>query len=184
MFGPGTPGTLQGANQFIGSVTNRQPGATPGFSDIFENFYANVERQGKRGSAGLRETFGSQGARFGSDLLRAEGDLQGEISERLIGGAGALRAQEANVTSTLAGALQQSAALEIGQSEAAFDRLIQEYIRRSQPPPLLNLASNYALGLGTAGQPATVIQPTPADTTGSSVGGGVGAIVGIIALVI
>lgn len=154
MFTPGLPGTLQGSNQLLRGLTNRDPNSVPGFSDIFENFVANVGRQGKRASAELRESFGSRGARFGSDLLRAEGSLQTEIAERLIGGASALREAEANIGLGVAGALRENAGVELVSRERAFDRLMQEFLRRTQPPAFLEPAARFALAIP---QPTTVV---------------------------
>lgn len=157
-YSTGVPGTLQGANQFVtGRLAGTDTGQVPGFSDIYENFSANVERQGKRASASLSEAFGSRGGRYSSDLLRAQGDLQGEISERLIGGASDIRQARANETATLAGAGIATAGAETAINEAAFQRMFIDFLRRTAPPPLLQSLLGFSGNLQTGGQPATIV---------------------------
>lgn len=156
-YSTGKPGSLQAANQFITGTLSGAPGAVPGFTDIFENFQANVERQGKRAGAALTESFGSRGARYSSDLLRAQGDLQGEISERLISGASDIRQARANEASTLTGAALAVSDRETQISEAAFQRAFIDFLRRTAPPPLLQSLLGFGANLQTGGQPATVV---------------------------
>lgn len=148
-----TPGVVMGANQFTGSLTNRNPNQVPGFTDIFENFRANILREGARGRADLAESFGSQGARYGSDIMRSNRDLGLELAERLIGGAGTLRAQEASTAQALTSAATYG-------TDPAMQRLWAEFLRRTSPSPFFDTASNYAIGLGGGtGQPTNIVTP-------------------------
>lgn len=156
-YSTGTPGTLQAANQYITGTIQGTGKAVPGFSDIFENFQANVERQGKRGAASLTEAFGSRGARYSSDLLRGQADLQGEISERLIGGAADIRQARASEASTLTGAALGVSGQETAINEAAFQRMFIDFLRRTAPPPLLQSLLGFSGNLSTGGQPTTLV---------------------------
>ena len=157
-FSTGNPGGLRAANQFIGRIAGeRSATGLPGFSDIFENFRGNILREANRASAGLSEAFGSQGARFGSDLLRSQGALRTEVAERLIGGAGALRQQQAAERQATVGTLLAPAELETRIRESAFQRLMAEFFRRTAPPPLLQALSNFSTATSSAGQPSTLV---------------------------
>jgi hypothetical protein len=181
-FSTGTPGALQGVNSFLQNAETElgplaaEGGSLPSFDEIFQNFEAGVEKRTDRQAAGLRESFGSKGARFGSDVLRAESDLRSGAARDIIAGAAPLQAAAtqqfvarsgAEVERFNAGTNRQGAlgSLALGASsqqqtidENAFQRLMVDFIRQTAPPPLLEGLANFALGFGGPnGQPTTVI---------------------------
>jgi hypothetical protein len=155
-FSTGTPGALQGVNSFLQSTAER--GGLPGFEDIFQNFEEGVNKRVDRQAAGLRESFGSQGARLGSDVLRSESDLRSGAAREIIAGAAPLRAAQANEAGVLGSLALGAAGQQQTIDENAFQRLMVDFIRQSSPPPLLEGLANFALGFGGPnGQPTTVI---------------------------
>lgn len=117
----------------------------PSFQEMF-NSYKNVAQENtQRASANLTESFGSQGARYGSDILRGQATLQRQLGNDLTQKAGdvqlGLRQQQSN---ELMPFLQQ----ETGNRQNAMSYLFNDFLRRTSPPPGLAAAGSYASGYG------------------------------------
>jgi hypothetical protein len=118
----------------------------PGFKEMFDSYMKVGEREANRQAAGVREAFGSQGARYSSDLLASEGAVRGNFLDNLMMHGGeqqlALRGQQSKEVDALS-------SLHYGASEAGMTRLFQDFLRRTSPPPgyvdALNMSAGYGL---------------------------------------
>lgn len=118
----------------------------PSFMEMYDSWRKLGEREANRQTAGINEAFGSQGARYSSDLLGAQGRVKENLFDQLASkGAeyqSGLRQQQFGEVSALTG-------LQYGASEAGMTRYFQDFLRRTSPPPgyegLLNLGNNYGL---------------------------------------
>lgn len=117
----------------------------PGFNEMFNSYKAVGEREAGRQSAAINESFGSQGARYGSDLLAAQGGVRRDLFEQLMNKASeyqlGLRQQQSAEVAQLAG-------LQFGANEAGMNRLWADFLRRSSPPPGTQSAGQMSQGYG------------------------------------
>jgi hypothetical protein len=177
MFGGKEPGTLKGVNTFLRDkapgmmeslVAPVDVGTVPGFGDIYSNFRGNVERELDQQLAGLSETFGARGARYSSGLARQAARTRADAAQRIIGGAVPIREAAAREeftrrnlgvqgVSTLGGLGLQAADLTQRGRQTAMGFLFADYLRRTSPSQAMDAFANFALNLGSAGQPTTVI---------------------------
>jgi len=160
--GGGTPG-MQGVNAFL---RDKAPGMMeslvggrnmPGYEDIYSNFEKVGQRNLATNIAGIKESYGSRGARYGSDIGRQIGQAGIEGTERLMAGAATLRgmrSQELGQLGTIALGGAQQAQAERGD---AMGLLLADYLRKTGTPEALAALANFAIGMGSAGQPSTVI---------------------------
>lgn len=85
-------GRTEGFGKDLGAnLPKYNAGDMPGYSDIFRNFRGNVQRELGRNLAGIRESLGTRGAAYSSAALRHAGRARAEATERIIGGAAAIR---------------------------------------------------------------------------------------------
>lgn len=123
----------------------------PSFQEMYNSYRQVGEQETQRQSAALNESFGSQGARYGSDVLRSQNNLRQEFGSKLLDKAGnlqlGLRQQQANEYVPF---LES----ETNQRANALSYLNQDFLRRTSPPPLLSPATTYAGGFGP---PNTVV---------------------------
>jgi hypothetical protein len=135
------------ADAYLKSLTQGGPIKVPTFQELYGSFRNVAEEETNRQAAGLREAFGSRGARFGSDVLGAEGQLRR-------GAAADLGVYGGQLLQNLRGQQFQEASalgsLEFGRNEAAMARLFQDFLRRTSPPP-------FSGGTPPPGSPTTVI---------------------------
>lgn len=158
--GPGTPADILNFYQaplppiVTAYMQNLQKGGfsdLPSFNDLYGTYRATAEKETARRAAALKETYGSSGARYGSDLLGAESrlqenlgvDLAQQASQFLLG----LRQEQFGEVSGMAN-------LQYGASEAAMARMWEDFLRRTSPPPGLSQLYGQA---DTYGLPATVL---------------------------
>lgn len=145
-----TPDAQTGLQNYLTSSLSRlQSGPPqPSYQDMFQRWMDTANTGAKQQAAQLNEAFGSQGARYGSDILNAQSQLRQKQTQDLatmadqIGtGLNQQRVSEAN---QLGGLGTNLANIQAGQQENAMQRLYADFIRRSQPPPLLGGAAQFA----------------------------------------
>ena len=140
------------ANAYIRSFRRGGPIDVPSYQELYGSYRDVAEREAGRQAAAINESFGSQGARYGSDLLRAHGRLRENLFQDLSLYSGDLlrnlRGQQAQEATSFAG-------LEFGRNEAAMNRFWQEYLRRTSPPPLFDQLGS--LVGGGYGSPTTIV---------------------------
>ena len=138
-------------NAYMQNMTKGGFSDLPTFNDLYNTYRATAEKETKRNAAALTETMGSQGARYGSDIMGAQSRLQENLGVDL--------GQQA--TQFLMGLRQQQfgevsgmGQLQYGANEAGMTRMWEDFLRRTSPPPglanLYNMAQSYGL-------PATVV---------------------------
>lgn len=160
--GGGTPG-MQGVNAFLrdkapGMLESLMGGSNlPGYGDIYSNFEKVSQRNLATGLAGIKESMGSRGARYSSDLARQTGQAGIEGTERLMAGAATLRGMQSQELGNLATIALGGAQQAQGERGDAMGLLLADYLRKTGTPESLSALANFALGMGSAGQPATII---------------------------
>ncbi len=121
----------------------------PSFQELYGSYQNVAARNAAQAGANLTESFGSQGARYGSDIMRGQGRLQQNLAQDLNLQSGNLlqnlRGQQFNEANQLSG-------MQYGIEEAGMTRLFQDFLRRSSPPPLFGAGLNF-----NPPQPATGI---------------------------
>jgi hypothetical protein len=154
---------MQGVNAFL---RDKAPGMMeslvggknmPGFEDIYSNFEKVSQRNLATNLAGMKEAYGSRGARYSSDLARSMGQAGIEGTERLMAGAATLRGMRSQELTGLGSIALQGAQQAQGERADAMGMLVMDYLRKTGTPEALSALANFALGMGSAGQPATVI---------------------------
>lgn len=151
---PPSPGQ-DAANTFftqgMARLNMQQPAS---YEDQFKNYYDVAQREAERQAAQLRESFGSRGARYGSDLLNAESDFRRKLAQDVAVGAtdiyGKLNDQRMNEL----GALLPIQQAQNARDDKALAYLFSDFTRRTNPPPLLAGAGQYFTSFGP---PTTVI---------------------------
>lgn len=124
------------ANAYIKNLQQGQVNM-PTFQEMYQSYQDVASQQAAKASANINEAFGSQGARYSSDLLRMQGQNQRDLATDL-------RAQAANFQLGLRGQQSneiQSAVGYLGNRDVmGMQYLWQDYLRRTSPPPLLGAA--------------------------------------------
>lgn len=123
----------------------------PGFNELFGSYRKLGEREAGRQSAAINESFGSQGGRYSSDLLAAQGRLREGLFDQLTNKAAeyqlGLRGEQFKEASGVANLLY-------GANEAAMSRFFQDFLRRTSPPPIFGTAVDVS---GQYGLPPLVV---------------------------
>lgn len=128
--------TGQGISSQITGLLNGQGNLAPGFQNMFENLMAVHNREGDRNIAALNEAMGSRGARYGSDILDAQGDMRRQQTQDLALAGNQLALQLGQQQQGLIGQSLQASQLEQQARENAMSRMFQEYLMQSQLPPI------------------------------------------------
>ena len=110
----------------------------PSFQEMYQSYRDVASQQAEKAGANITEAMGSQGARYGSDIMRQQGQLQRDLATDL-------RSQAANFQFGLrqqqAGELQGASAALMARDMMGQNYMWQDYLRRTSPPPLLGPAS-------------------------------------------
>jgi len=110
----------------------------PSFQEMYQSYRDVASQQAEKAGANINEAFGSQGARYSSDLLRQQGQTQRDLATDL-------RSQAANFQFGLrqqqAGELQGASSALMSRDILGEQSLWQYYLRRARPPPLLGAAA-------------------------------------------
>jgi hypothetical protein len=117
----------------------------PGFNELFGSYNKVATQAANRNAANITESFGSQGGRYGSDLLASQANLRSDLTNNLANKASEyqlqLRGQQANEVGSVAN-------LQYGANEAAMARFFQDFLRRTSPPPGFTQALDASQGYG------------------------------------
>lgn len=128
------------AQAYLRSFNRGGPIDVPSYQELYGSYRDVGERETGRQSAQLANAFGSQGARYSSDLLGAQRGLRSDLQQNLA-------MQSGNLLQNLRGQQWQEASglgsLQYGISEAGMARLFQDFLRRTGPPPLMGAAGGW-----------------------------------------
>ena len=128
------------AKAYMRSFQRGGPIDVPSYQELYGSYRDVAERETNRQASQLTNAFGSQGARYSSDLLGAQRGLRSDLAQNLANQSGTLlqnlRGQQFQEASGLA-------SMQYGISEAGMNRLFQDFLRRTSPPPLLGAAGGY-----------------------------------------
>lgn len=129
------------AQAYMRSFNKGGPIDVPSFQELYGSYSDVANKEADRQSAKLTEAYGSQGARYGSDLMAAQGQVRKDTALGLAKQGGdllqGLRSQQFGEASALGN-------LQYGISEAAMARLFQDYMRQTGVPPLFGAAQTYS----------------------------------------
>lgn len=137
------------AEAYLRSFNRGGPIDVPSFQELYGSYRDVAERETGRQAANITEAFGSQGARYSSDLLNAQGRLRENLASNLQNQSGQFLTDLRKQQFTEASALGN---LQYGISEAGMTRLFQDFLRRTSPPPLFGQAGGF-----NPPQPTTVL---------------------------
>lgn len=126
------------------------------YEEQFNRLMQQSAEQGERGAAALAETYGSMGARYGSDIQQAQADMrrkqaldlqaagfdvrQGLNQQRLAQMAGAM------------GALQTVGASKANIMQSGMEKAWQDYMMQMAPPAMWDEMMGYATSFNPPGQ--------------------------------
>jgi hypothetical protein len=161
-YGSKGPGTQQGANTFLqekapGMLESLIPGDVPGYSDIYSNFTNVVQTDLDKKLAGLRESFGSRGAAYSSDLARQSARARTEATERVIGGASKFRTAASQEAARIGDFVLGQEAIDAKSRQSAIGLMLFDYLKQTGLPEGMGALADFALQLGTFGEPTTVV---------------------------
>lgn len=128
------------AQAYLNSFNRGGPLNVPSYQEMYGSWSNLANRETGRQAAQLGEAFGSQGARYSSDLLGAQSQLRENLGQQLQVNSGQLlqnlRGQQFNEAASLAG-------LQAGLGEAGMSRMFQDFLRQTSPPPLFGAGLGY-----------------------------------------
>lgn len=128
------------AQAYMRSFQRGGPIDIPSYQELYGSYRDVAERETGRQAGQINNAFGSQGARYSSDLLNAQGRLRSDLASNLQNQSGqfltGLRQQQFGEASGLAN-------LQYGIEEAGMARLFQDFLRRTSPPPLFGAGQGY-----------------------------------------
>lgn len=128
------------AQAYMRSFHRGGPIDVPTYQELYGSYRDVAENEAARQSAALTEAYGSQGARYGSDIAGAQGNLRRNLTRDLNMQSGnllqSLRQQQAGEAGALAN-------MQMALNEAGMNRLFSDFLRRTSPPPLLGAAAGY-----------------------------------------
>lgn len=117
----------------------------PSFDEMFNSYKKIANTEADRQAASINESFGSQGGRYSSDLLGAQGRMRENTANDLAVKAGeyqrGLRQDQFHEVSGLAN-------MQYGRDEAAQNRYWQDFLRRTSPPPGAGGPADLSAGYG------------------------------------
>lgn len=137
------------AQAYMRSFNKGGPIDVPSFQELYGSYADVANKEADRQSAKITEAYGSQGARYGSDLLSAQGQVRKDTSLGLAKQSGDLLQNLRKQQFDEAGALTN---LQYGISEAGMARLFADFMRQTSVPPLFGPAGSYG-----PSQPTTVV---------------------------
>lgn len=137
------------AQAYMRSFNRGGPINIPSYQQLYGTFQDVAQRETGRQAASLNEAFGSQGARYGSDILGAQSRLRQNMGQDLALQSGNLLQ---NLRQQQFGEAFNLSNLQAQLGESGFNRMFQNYQQLTQPPPLLGAAIGY-----NPAQPTTVV---------------------------
>lgn len=132
-------------NQYEQNITKGKFLDMPSFQEMFGSFQKLGQREADRQAASMNEAFGSQGARYSSDLLASGSRLKENLFDQLTNKAAeyqlGLRQQQSKEVGAIAN-------MQYGASEAGMTRYFQDFLRRTSPPPGAGDPAGLSAGYG------------------------------------
>ena len=122
------------AQSYLRSFNRGGPLDVPSYQEMYGSWSNLANRETGRQVAGLNEAFGSQGARYSSDVLGGQSRLRENLGQQLQVSSGNLLQ---NLRGQQFGEAQALGSLQYGAEEAGMARMFQDFLRRTSPPPLM-----------------------------------------------
>lgn len=155
---PMTDASRQAQSFFTSGLSRLNMLKQPTFEEQFGRYREVAEREADRNAAKITEAFGARGARYGSDLLRAQGDLRRDLTmdlgvqaDQINRGINEQRLAELQALGNFGFNFDQQ---ENQRRQTALQYLFADAMRRTGPPPLLAGAAQYASAYGG---PTTIV---------------------------
>jgi hypothetical protein len=158
---PPTPAELEQLGGASRTELARAQGAQPmpTFEDMFNRYVDVSNREASRSAAQINEAMGARGARYGSDLTRAQSDLRQRQTQDLMQKASeyslGLEQQRQGLLNIAGQGLSSVGGGKYAAWMAGMGGLRQDAATAAQPPPMVGPAMNWA-GQWGPGQAAAV----------------------------
>lgn len=142
------------SRRYIDAQLNRltQTPNMPSFEDMFGRYLKTANTELDRQVAGLREAFGSSGARYSTDLMRGEGDLRTQFGDKILTKADELMMGLEGLRGSEFGTAMQGRLsldqLEQQRRQDAMNRMFLDMVRSGQLPPALAASLQTGAGFG------------------------------------
>jgi hypothetical protein len=155
-----TPTELEYAGQFSRNELNRAAGAQPmpTFEDMFNRYIDVSNREAARSAASINEAMGARGARYGSDLTRAQADLRQRQTQDLMQKASeyslGLEQQRQGLMNVAGQGLIGVGGAKMAGWQAGLGMLRQDAAAAAAPAPMVGPAAGWAGQWGPGTQAA------------------------------
>lgn len=117
----------------------------PTFNEMYGSYRKVAETEANRQGAAITESMGSTGSRYGSSILNAQSQMRSNLTDKLRSASSdfmmGLRQQQAK---EVGGAV----AVDVGQRDIGTQRMFEDFLRRTSPPPLYGTAVQLSGGYG------------------------------------
>lgn len=157
---PPTPTELQTLGQAGNTELQRAQGAQamPTFQDMFNRYVDVSNTQAARSAAEITESMGARGARYGSDLTRAQADLRQRQTQDLMNQAGqftlGLEQSRQGLLGLAGNALSSVGGGKLASWQAGMGNMFQSANAAAQPGPMVGPAGAWAGQWGPGNQAA------------------------------
>jgi hypothetical protein len=152
--------TANRLNEMIGTEYGGIEGRTTNrFGDMFSKYVDVANREAGRQGSQIGEALGSRGALYSSANLQQQADLRQRTAQDIAKTAGeyqtTLEDQRQKALGTVLEKQAGVATAEMGAREAAMARAYQDFLRRSDVPPMFSAGSQWGATRPGAGTYAT-----------------------------
>lgn len=157
---PPTPKELEQLSAASTTELARAQGAQamPTFEDMFSRYVDVSNREAGRNAAQINEAMGSRGARYGSDLTRAQSDLRQRQSQDMMTKAGeftlGLEGSRQNLLNIAGQGLSGVGGGKLASWQAGMGNMFQAANAAAQPGPMVGPAAAWGGQWGPGGQAA------------------------------
>jgi len=155
---PPTPKELEQLGQAGGTELARAQGAQamPTFQDMFNRYVDVSNREASRSAAAINESMGARGARYGSDLTRAQADLRQRQTQDMMQQAGnftlGLEQSRQGLLGLAGNALSSVGGGKLASWQAGVGGMRQDAAAAAAPPPAMGPAAGLAGVYGPGSQ--------------------------------
>lgn len=160
MYTPPVPQELKQLGGAASTELQRAQGAQPmpTFEDMFNRYLDVSNREAARSAAQINESMGARGARYGSDLIRAQSDLRQRQSQDLANQAGqftlGLENSRQGLLNIAGRGLSDVGGAQYASWQAGLGNMMQQANAARAPAPMVGPAAGWAAQWGPGQQAA------------------------------
>jgi|SRR5215468_4231496 len=148
------PKEMEQLGSAAGTEMQRAQGAQPmaTFSDMFNRYVDVSNREAARNAAQIKESMGSMGARYGSDILRQQADLRQRQTQDIMNQAGnftlGLEQSRQGLLNIAGQGLSDVGGAKYASWTGGVGNMYQDYLRNAAPSPILGPAASVPTSYG------------------------------------